>query len=246
MSASSLQPSAAHKQQQELAHELQTDHDMASPSLRQVFEAEADSANAKEEQQQQQQQQNQIHSRTNAWLEFLQAYASGQTDVLPDLPAALKEATSGGSEDSKGVVPSASFHGASYFGQEPSEVTSEAAIRIRDFYDRYNFLPPPYPPHDRLKGMREAAEQFNLAGPTQSGNLERAMHIIGAMLPWASFVNFSYWTKRDFNKVANGPPYEKTCGADVPAGTLVDRMATLCGHAILRQGGEISVSPSAH
>jgi len=109
------------------------------------------------------------------------------------------------------------------------EITPTVAARVRAFYARYRFLPPPRAPLEFLR--EQCIQEYDLHSEIQTQNVQAAMDLVFALL--GGVVNFSLFkhSQQELIAMAGKPEVIASTGLEIGQRLLPE--TSMCGHTLL-------------
>jgi hypothetical protein len=144
-----------------------------------------------------------------AWTDFLRKYAENSLGSTPHPPLLTDELQ--------------------------RRFDQNTARRVRDFYCEHKFLPPPRSSNEALR-LRVLAE-YDISGEEQMRNLQDSVELIGAFFPNVLCTFSLFKGDEQYHYAVSGPEWIKA-KYNVYVGVRIPSEDSLCGHAVLGQGGE--------
>nr|XP_031857890.1 uncharacterized protein CI109_006686 [Kwoniella shandongensis]KAA5524962.1 hypothetical protein CI109_006686 [Kwoniella shandongensis] len=169
-----------------------------------------------------------------AWREFLETYANGAipSDHIPPLPLLS-------SSPSTTTTSESSFHDyeqddtiGSDFDHpiyDCTEISPVTAYRVREFYRRNRFLPPPRAPEENLR--EQIIQEYDLYSDKQVKNIQSAMDLVQAF--FGGICTFTLFRDNIQELVACAGHPEIFESRGLVRGTRLLPETSLCGHSVL-------------
>lgn len=109
------------------------------------------------------------------------------------------------------------------------EITPTVAARVRAFYAKYRFLPPPRAPLEFLR--EQCIQEYDLHSDIQTQNVQAAMELVYAFL--GGVVNFSLFkhSQQELIAMAGKPHVIAATGLEIGQRLLPE--TSMCGHTLL-------------
>lgn len=171
-----------------------------------------------------------------AWTAFLQAYANGQLplDKVPELPPLPTDTIPhinghGESSAAPGRSLSLSFEDPVY---SSVSITPDVAIRVRDFYRRHSFLPPPRAPLETLR--EQIIQEYDLYSDSQVANIKAATDLVQAY--FGGICTFTLFRDNVQELMAVSGPADVVASIGLHKGQRLLPETSLCGHSVLFAG----------
>ncbi|KAJ9107581.1 hypothetical protein QFC21_001040 [Naganishia friedmannii] len=169
--------------------------------------------------------------RLDEWMAFLKDYAAGRgvtSADIPDIPAFL----SGQPFDTRrGSVDNHQF-ASDTPAYDSEHITPDVARRIRDYYIKNKFLPPPRHPLEHLR--MAIIQDYDLHHREQVQSIQSTLNVLQAVYGGAVAFTLFEQDIQVLNSVS-GPP-ELLEALDLYQGKRIIPETSLCGHAALSSG----------
>ena len=192
-----------------------------------------------------------------AWMDFLNGYANGdwRSDTVSRSPPPIPDFMAQGDTSDPGEdepAPDAGFEDIangtsrrrgsrqsrqderlSYDFDNPVyssvEITPTVASRVRAFYARYGFLPPPRAPLEFLR--EQCIQEYDLHSEIQTQNVQAAMDLVYAF--FGGIVNFSLFKHSQQELIAMAGKPEIIAPTGLVIGQRLLPETSMCGHTLL-------------
>ncbi|KAF7344559.1 hypothetical protein MSAN_01937800 [Mycena sanguinolenta] len=149
------------------------------------------------------------------WTHFLRDYAKGIEWASP--PPSI----SGGSATDRALP---TFDVPLY---PPGEISPETARIIAEFYDQYNFLPPPRADEETLR--LQTIQEYNLFRQDQTENFHRCSSLVSTLFPFAPICTISLFHNAVQVVVSKAGEFPVSLGEELVTET------SICGHVVLKK-----------
>lgn len=178
-------------------------------------------------------------SSVSAWLSFLDAYSQGRLSnaAPPSPPRQQENITDDDIEDhysSASRPPSlASSDDLGCDFDHPVytsvEITPAVTERVRRFYEKHSFLPPPRAPLEFLR--EQCITEYDLYSERQTSNVQAATDLVQAF--FGGIVTFTLFKHSQQELIAISGPKDVVDAVGLHVGKRLLPETSLCGHAIL-------------
>ncbi|KAF8143689.1 hypothetical protein K438DRAFT_598985 [Mycena galopus ATCC 62051] len=126
----------------------------------------------------------------------------------------------------------------------PGEISPETARTIADFYEQYNFLPPPRADEETVR--RQTIQEYNLFRPDQLQNFHRCSSLVNSFFHFAPVCTISLFHNDVHVVVSKAGEFPVPMGvalSGTPVGTpaeveVLGVETSICAHVVLKKKGQ--------
>lgn len=168
---------------------------------------------------------------SEAWADFLYAYSRGDWSNVAECPysSQLADSMSITSDifcDKNGDLDDHHIY-------TSSDITTDVARNVRNFFLAKDYLPPPRSPHEHLR--KSCISEYNLYGSAQKANIRRAVDVVSAFFPGDVVVTFTLFDGRYQTLAAIGGNQEISNKYGLTLDKRIPSYNSLCGHSVLNE-----------